>query len=157
MNSLLQPVSLQDRYRWEAEWPDGEIIRTGGNLVDAVRVSLIPAPSTGLSQHDLVGVEFVRRFIRQFKRATVGGFDHAAYFAQVEANQTEARKASRAVRDEKRADGVIEIKKMPPPKPVEAMKRDEVLQVICCKQFRYYVRHSDGAAIVTPADYELNL
>jgi hypothetical protein len=35
--------------------------------------------------------------------------------------------------------------------------KDEYVHCVVCPEFRFYVRSSDGAALVTPADYELYL
>ena len=58
---------IQERYRWEAEKTNGEIITTGGDLTACVRVSFIPEV-IGLPRHDLTGVRLVRRFGRGFLR-----------------------------------------------------------------------------------------
>lgn len=59
-------MKLSERYIWVAERADGEILRSGGDIVDCVRFSLIPAPGTGLPRHDLVGIPMIRRFGRGF-------------------------------------------------------------------------------------------
>lgn len=66
-------MRMQDRYTWEAELHDGSVITVGGDLSDAVRVSLIPAEGLGLPRHDLVGIAMKRRFGRGFIRALGGG------------------------------------------------------------------------------------
>lgn len=157
MSAVLKITPLADRYTWRALLADGSLITKGGDISAAVFVSLIPAEGTGLPQHDLVGVRFVRRFLRQFKRATVGGFDKARYWAEIEANKGPGRIASRAARDAKIAAGVLAMPESTPDEPKKPIKRDEVVQVICCENFRYYVRHSDGTALVTAPDYELHL
>lgn len=60
-------MSLAERYRWEAEKADGEIITKGGDLSDCVRISFIPTKA-GLMRHDIVGVTLDRRFGRGFVR-----------------------------------------------------------------------------------------
>lgn len=39
--------------------------------------------------------------------------------------------------------------------PSTVEKSDEYMQVVCMKSCRFYVRHSDGSALITPRDYEL--
>ena len=39
-------ILLQDHYTFEAEMPDGTLITSGGDIADAVRVSLDSANST---------------------------------------------------------------------------------------------------------------
>lgn len=145
-------MSIADRYTFEAEMPDGRIVTEGGDLTGAVRVSLIPGPDTGLPRHDLVGQPFKHRFMRHFKRSTVGGFDRRAYFAQVEANLGDARKAARQARNEKGVS--VTLDDVPPPPP---RKLDECVQVIVMEHSRLYVRHADGTALLSPPDYELYL
>jgi hypothetical protein len=101
-------MSLQNRYSWEAELADGSLIKSGEDLSDAVRVTLVPAPGSRLPGHSLVGVPMVRRFGRGFIQALGGGIR-------------------------------------------------EYLHCIITTQFRLYVRSTDGAALITPADYELYL
>jgi hypothetical protein len=141
---------IADLYTWEAELRDGSVIREGGDLSDAVRVSLIPAEHSGLPRHDLVGLPFVRRFMRYFKRTAVGGFDHAAYFAEVEARMSEHRIAAREARmSQGKAPAPVEI----PPAPAPVF--DDAMQVVCMEHARLYVSHLTGAALMTPPDYEL--
>jgi hypothetical protein len=64
-------LTMQDFYTWEAEKKDGTVITAGESLVDCARFSLIS--NVGLPQHDLVGVEMVRRFCRGFIRGLGGG------------------------------------------------------------------------------------
>lgn len=59
-------MRLQDRYTWEAERADGEIVHTGGDIAGCMRFSLIPATGTRLPRHDIVGIPMVRRFCRGF-------------------------------------------------------------------------------------------
>lgn len=54
-------MQLADRYRWEAEYPDGRIETVGESIAGAIRVSVIPVGDAWLPRHDLVGLEFVRR------------------------------------------------------------------------------------------------
>lgn len=128
--------------------PDGTIIKIG-DISGAVRVSLIPSIAL-LPRHDLVGQKFIRRFMRGFKRSVVGGFDRAAYFSEIESQLSDERKRSRAVRDSKGMKLAIA--------PIECQpikKGDEYMQVVCMRACRLYVRHSDGASLITPPDYEL--
>lgn len=129
--------------------PDGTLITSGGDIAGAVRVSLIPAIGL-LPRHDLVGQTFIRRFMRAFKRSIVGGFDRAAYFAEIERQISDERKEARAARD---ANGIV----IPTvaPEPEKPVKGDEYMQVVCMEACRLYVRHSDGASLITPPDFEL--
>lgn len=68
----------QEYYRWEAELQNGEVIEKGGDLTNAVRISLIPNKA-GLPQHDFVGVEFVRRFGRGFVNVMSGSMKDYAH------------------------------------------------------------------------------
>jgi len=142
-------ILLQDRYGFEAEMPDGTLITSGGDIAGAVRVSLIPKIAL-LPRHDIVGQVFIRRFMRAFKRSVVGGFDRQAYFAEIERRINDSRIAARAARDEKGI--VIHAENHEPEKPV---KGDEYMQVVCMESCRLYVRHSDGAGLITPPDFEL--
>lgn len=90
--------------------------------------------------------------MRAFKRSVVGGFDRAAYFAEIERQISQSRISARAARDEKGI--VLAIEKTEPEKPV---KGDEYMQVVCMETCRLYVRHSDGASLITPHDFELYL
>lgn len=129
--------------------PDGSIITSGGDIAGAIRVSLVPAIAL-LPRHDIVGQVFIRRFMRAFKRSRVGGFDRAAYFAEMQRQISNDRLAARAARDEKGFS--------PEPAIIESPsteKGDEYMQVVCMKSCRFYVRHSDGSALITPRDYEL--
>lgn len=144
-------ILLQDRYTFEAEMPDGTLITSGGDIAGAVRVSLIPQIAL-LPRHDIVGQVFIRRFMRAFKRSIVGGFDRAAYFAEIERQISDSRIAARAARDEKGI--VLAAEKAEPEKLV---KGDEYMQVVCMESCRLYVRHSDGASLITPPDFELYL
>lgn len=155
MSAIPRLPSLAERYRWEAEMPDGTLVTRGGDLIGAVRVSLIPAPGIGLLRHDLIGVEFVHRFIRQFKRAVVGGFDKERHWREIEAKQGATRKEARAARDKDRERRVLPMPEPKVQKPTPPPKGDEVLSVICCRHFRYYVRHTDGTSIVVPEDWEI--
>ena len=140
-------------YRWEAELRNGEIMTKGGDLADAVRVSIIPHAGSFLPRHDLAGLKFVRRFTRHFKRTVVGGFDKDAYFAAVERNESSHRKAAKAARD---AKGYV-----PPQKPVVERKpqkpAQESVECVVCEGFRVYIRSLTGTVLVTPPDYELYL
>jgi len=98
---------LKDNYKWEAQKPDGSIVNDGGDLVGCVRFSLIPSDPR-LPQHDVVGVEMVRRFCRGFIRVNTGGLK-------------------------------------------------EYVHCLVCKDFRLYVRSTDGTVLVSPADFELYL
>lgn len=129
--------------------PDGTLITSGGDIAGAVRVSLIPKIAL-LPRHDIVGQVFIRRFMRAFKRSVVGGFDRQAYFAEIERRINDSRIAARAARDEKGI--VIHAENHEPEKPV---KGDEYMQVVCMESCRLYVRHSDGAGLITPPDFEL--
>jgi hypothetical protein len=60
-------VDLAERYKWEAERPDGEIVSSGRNLQGCIRFSLIPEVP-GLPRHDFVGVVLRQRFCRAFCR-----------------------------------------------------------------------------------------
>ncbi len=134
--------------------PDGTLITSGGDIAGAVRVSLIPQIPL-LPRHDILGQVFIRRFMRAFKRSVVGGFDRAAYFAEIERQISDSRisaRAARAARDEKGI--VLATEKAEPEKPV---KGDEYMQVVCMESCRLYVRHSDGASLITPPDFELYL
>lgn len=129
---------------------DGSVIATGGDLEGAVRVSIIPQEGTHLPRHDFIGQGFVRRFKRTFKRCPVGGFDKAKYFAEIEKQITESRIAAREARDlTGKNPRVYEQAQAKPP------KLDECFEVVCHKDYRAYIRHIDGALLVTPADYEL--
>ena len=98
---------LPDAYAWEAERPDGAVVRAGADVSDCVRFSLLPQRA-GLPRHDVVQVPMLRRFGRGFVRALGGGMR-------------------------------------------------EYLHCLVTPGFRLYVRSSDGAAIVTPPDFELYL
>ena len=98
---------LSDRYRWEAERENGDIIREGGDLAGCVRFSLVPA-DVFLPRHDICGVPLIRRFGRGFIKPEKGGLF-------------------------------------------------EYLHCCVCRGFRLYVRSTDGAALVTPEDYDLYL
>lgn len=63
---------MQNRYTWEAEKENGEIIREGGDLTGCVRVSLIPTIPL-LPRHDLTGVLLINRFGRGFVKGMGGG------------------------------------------------------------------------------------
>lgn len=129
--------------------PDGSIINQGGNIAGAIRVSLIPAIAL-LPRHDMVGQVFIRRFLRGFKRSRVGGFDRQAYFAEMQRQITAERIEARTARE---AKGLTpELVKIESPK---LKKGDEYMQVVCMESCRLYVRHSDGAGLITPPDYEL--
>lgn len=129
--------------------PDGNILKSGAEIAGAVRVSLIPAIAL-LPRHDIVGQKFIRRFMRGFKRSVVGGFDRAAYFSEIEKQLSDERKRSRAIRDGKGLKPAIV-----PVEPQPVKNGDEYMQVVCMKYCRLYVRHSDGASLITPPDYEL--
>lgn len=142
-------ILLQDRYTFEAEMPDGNIVTSGGDIAGAIRVSLVPAIAL-LPRHDIVGQVFISRFMRAFKRSRVGGFDRAAYFAEMQRQIGNNRLAARAARDAKGFSQDPVIGDSP-----TAEKGDEYMQVVCMKSCRFYVRHSDGSALITPRDYEL--
>lgn len=147
-------MDIADRYSFEAEFTDGSLITQGGDLINAVRVSLIPAFGTGLPRHDLIGVKFKRRFLRHFKKMPVGGFDKEKYFAEIEANINQHRIASRKARDDK---GLTpELVKEEPYKKVSIIA-EECVHVIVTSTFRFYVRHFDGTVAITPPNYELYL
>jgi hypothetical protein len=147
-------TTLQELYRWEAKLRDGSVIDSGGDLSDAVRVSLIPAEGTGLPRHDLIGMRFGRRFTRYFKRMCVGGFDRDRYLAEIERQQGPQRKAARCARD---AKGYV-----PPTSPDSSQQPSEPAQDVClsvvvAEEARFYLNHATGAALVSPPDYELYL
>ncbi len=131
--------------------PDGTLITSGGDIAGAVRVSLIPQIPL-LPRQDIIGQIFIRRFMRAFKRSVVGGFDRAAYFAEIERQISDSRISARAARDERAGFGYVEI---PEPEPQRPVKGDEYMQVVCMESCRLYVRHSDGASLITPPDFEL--
>jgi len=146
-------IPIADRYSFEAEWPDGRISRLGGNIKGAIKVSLIPAKGTNLPRHDLIGQPFVHRFMRYFKRNIVGGFDKERYWAELEKNVSSFRLEARSARDSK---GTYSSPSpvSPPAKPIQL---DEAIQVVVTEIHRFYVRHFDGAVLITPPDYELYL
>jgi hypothetical protein len=141
---------LAEFYSWEAEMPDETIISSGGRLDGAVRVSLIPKEGLVLPRHDFVGLSFKSRFIRNFKRSVVGGFDKAKYFAEIERNMTDARREARKARDEA---GLKPVEPEVSP-PVE-QKRDESVHCIETDSARYWIRSTTGGLLVTPPDFEL--
>lgn len=100
-------IELQNRYIWQATLPDGSIVTEGSDLSNAIMVSLIPQIPI-FPQHDLVQMEFVRRFCRGFLLGMGGG-----------------------------------------------MK--EYVHCIVCKNFRLYLKSSNGTVLITPSDYELYL
>ena len=146
-------LPIADRYSFEAEWSDGQISRRGGDIKGAIKVSLIPASGTNLPRHDLIGQPFVHRFMRYFKRNIVGGFDKERYWAELEKNVSTPRLEAREARDSK---GIYS-----PPNHTSSMakpiKLDEAIQVVVTETCRFYVRHFDGAVLITPPDYELYL
>lgn len=62
---------MKERYSWEAELENGEVIKKGEDLSSAVRFSLIPTDPF-LPQHDIVGVKMERRFCRAFIKVPGG-------------------------------------------------------------------------------------
>lgn len=52
---------------------DGSTMTVGGNLRGAHMVSLVPAKQ-GLPQHDIIGLDFERRFGRGFIKGMGGGY-----------------------------------------------------------------------------------
>lgn len=148
-------MKIADLYTFEAEMSDGTIITTGDDIAGAVRVSLIPAPGCGLPQHDLIGLPFVRRFTRNFKRTTIGGFDREAYLASI--IPTEARLAARAARDAAGRYEAQEEERVESDQPPKKPKPDNCVQVIVIETCRVYVSHLDGSVLVTPPDFELYL
>lgn len=141
--------AIADLYSVEIEYADGRIETRGGDLTGAVRVSFVPFSGSFLPRHDLIGCQFHTRFMRHFKRTTMGCSDKAALLAALEAQASPERQALRAQR---RAAG--EVPPLPSPTP---QKADEVVQVVVMKDSRCYVRHSDGSVLITPPDYELYL
>jgi len=65
-------MKLQDRYLWEAEREDGEVITTGGDLTGCVRFSLLPQHIL-LPRHDFAHVRMLNRFCRAFVKGLGGG------------------------------------------------------------------------------------
>jgi hypothetical protein len=63
--------NLVESYKWIAE-KDGKEITHGADLTGCQKFSLIPQYFT-LPQHDIVGVEMIRRFGRGFIRGMGGG------------------------------------------------------------------------------------
>lgn len=66
-------IKIQERYRWEAQRFNGEVITEGGDLLGCVRFSLIPDPRLSLPRHDFEQVPMIRRFCRGFVNALGGG------------------------------------------------------------------------------------
>ena len=145
-------ASLKDAYHWEATLRDGSILTEGGDLRQAVMVSLTPDDGVLLPQHDFSGLRFLHRFIRYFKRTTIGGFDRLAYFIGIERNKTDSRVAARAARDQK---GIVV--EHPAIEPIKEQKPDACLSVIVARECRIYVNHATGAVLTTRPDYELYL
>jgi len=143
---------IADLYRVEAIWPDARELPANGDLSGAVKVSLIPKDGIRLPRHDLIGLPFVRRFKRYFKRVPVLGFNKAAYFKEMESKITEARKDARNARNARKTSTPVPFND----KFVEP-KLDECVNVICLKNARLYICNSNGSVLVTPPDYELYL
>ena len=145
-------MQIADRYQVEVEWVSGEITRKRGTIEGAARVSLIPAKGLTLPRHDFVGQQFVKCWMRQFKRFTVGDFDKEKYLAELEKNVTSSRLKAREARDEKgkKPDPL-------PPKLKPLPKFDEAIHVIQLPTSRIHIRHLDGSIIITPPNYELRL
>lgn len=154
-------MKIQDRYTWEAENGAGEIVNRGADINGAVRVSMIPAPGTGLPRHDFVGVKFVRRFARNFIRYQIGGFDKDAYIKEVNETMTPHRRAMREYRDRlaaKNGDTYASTKKSTSPAVAKKQQlQDECVQCIVCDTFRAWIRYSDGVVLITPPDSEIYL
>jgi len=64
-------MNVPERYTWEAEKEDGEIITSGGDLSGCVRFSL--RSTVGLPSHDIIGVKMKNRFGRGFIQGMGGG------------------------------------------------------------------------------------
>lgn len=145
-------IQVADRYSVEVEWASGEITRKRGEIEGAMRVSLVPAKGLTLPRHDFVGQQFVKCWMRHFKRFTVGGFDKEKYLAELEKNVTSFRLKAREVRDEKGKKP-----ELPPPQLKPLPKFDEAIHVIQLQTARIHIRHLDGSIIITPPNYELRL
>lgn len=66
-------MQLSEQYRVEAAKADGSVFNiVDGNLRGAALVSFVPVVP-GLPRHDILGLQFVRRFGRGFIRAMGGG------------------------------------------------------------------------------------
>ena len=175
-------MKVSETYKWEAEKQDGSIITTGAELNDCIRFSLIPKQGL-LPRHDIIGISMIRRFGRGFLKQMfqsttwLPGFqywENGSNIIKTEENLMHLVSPGRLIK--KRHDGekwwvAVEVKEdqivlaqpydgrtkriesilyVAPPKP-------EYLHCVVCKDFRLYVRSSDGTILLTPADYELYL
>lgn len=140
---------LADRYRWKALRSDDTEFSTGDDLAGAVMVLFMPSSAGIVPAHAFCDPKgrFVRRFIRQMKRAPIGGGSPPE-----PPPPTEHRLAARAARDAVNPRIARQPKPAPPKRPVVL---DDAYHVLVHRQWRAYIRCWDGAVTMTPPDYEL--
>lgn len=175
---------LSERYRWEAETAAGQITTAGGDLAGCVRFSLIPREGLSLPRHDMIGVDFVRRFCRAFHKVKFNTerlsglffWEDKSKFVRTSESQDgrviPGDLIGKGVAGEKwfsvasvTPDGVLltlPYRGISKPNGMQAKRLPreiggEYLHCVVCKTHRLYVRSSDGAALVTPFDFELYL
>ena len=177
---------IQDFYTWEAEKPNGMIIKKGGDLSDCIRFSLIPAEGIGLPQHDLIGVSMIRRFGRSFQKVRFGGFNDVPGSLGWEKDSNVVTTFEDL--QEKIFPGylirqwgpedicpwclVVEVTsdfiKIDKPYTGRTAKKcrsrfespklsSEYLHCVVCKGFRMYIKSSTGAVLITPEEHEVYL
>jgi hypothetical protein len=175
-------MEIADRYKWEAETSNGEIIAKGGDLTNCVRFSLIPADGVKLPRHDICGVPLKRRFMRMFKKIRFNDtaatedveWEHGSFVINTFTNMKGLIRRGDLIQKRRPdelwytvadvTENAIVItnpyqgktKKAPArvhvPKP-----NDECLHCVVCENYRLYVKSTNGSALITPEDYEMYL
>ena len=175
-------MSVQENYNWEAEMRDGTIISEGEWLNDCVRFSFLPQLSV-LPRHDVIGVSMLRRFGRGFQKINMN--DYEALPDQLVWSKGSSVVVAKENIEELIQPGYM-IKKRYTDETwwvvfgVEGEKiyllRDydgrtekvesykyipqenfEYVHCCVCRDFRVYVRSTDGTMLVAPSDFELYL
>ena len=98
--------------------PDGTLITSGGDIADAVRVSLIPQIPL-FARHDMLGQVFIRRFMRAFKRSVVEDLIVRLTLLRSSDKSADSRIAAKAAQDEKGI--VLATENSEPEKPIKEM------------------------------------
>jgi hypothetical protein len=174
-------MKIQDRYRWEAQLANGDVITKGGGLAAAARFSLIPGAKTGLPRHDISGIPMIRRFARCYQKVTIGQHTLGALCWETGSRWIAT---PHDLQKELIPGDMIRKNKIAAPESwsmVEAVYPEhiclirpyegktarfntvknirnidtEYVHCVVCKGFRIWIRSTDGAVLLTPQDYEL--
>jgi hypothetical protein len=177
-------MKISETYTWEAEKADGTIITEGADLTDCVRFSLKPS-NGNFPAHDVVNVPMVRRFNRGFNKVRFNNqeevpgmlvWEDGSAIVKTPQDLMDVVKFGDKIRQKGPIEMVpwhtvlvISASEILTDRPFKGISAKcpswkmtpsptfEYLYCVVCKGFRFYVRASDGAALITPEEFELYL